>query len=123
MGRKFQFFVDRSQVRHWALEHHLQRTDHRLRPPAHVRRWQRMSIGELWQLDATPDYFLGRANPPLHLIDLVDDCSRMQVGCRLYAREVVSSYLDIFTGLLRNLGYLLRFMWTRPDSSGTTKDR
>ena len=96
LGRKFQFFVDRSQVRHWALEHHLQRTDHRLRPPAHVRRWQRMSIGELWQLDATPDYFLGRANPPLHPIDLVDDCSRMQVGCRLYAREVVSSYLDIF---------------------------
>jgi hypothetical protein len=96
VGRRFSFPIDRSQVRHWAIAHNLQLADHRERPPAHVRRWQRKSIGELWQLDATPDYFLGRANQPLQLIDMVDDCSRMQVGCRLYRRETVASYIDLF---------------------------
>ena len=96
VGRRFGFPVDRSQVRHWAIAHNLHLDDHRARPPAHVRRWQRKSVGELWQLDATPDYFLGRSYPALQLIDMVDDCSRMQVGCRLYQRETVASYLDLF---------------------------
>lgn len=96
VGRRFGFPIDRSQVRHWAIAHNLQLADHRERPPAHVRRWQRKSVGELWQLDATPDYFLGRTNQPLQLIDMVDDCSRMQVGCRLYRRETVASYIDLF---------------------------
>lgn len=96
VGRRFNYPVDRSQVRHWAIAHHLQLADHRPRPPAHVRRWQRRAVGELWQLDATPDYFLGRENPPLTLIDMLDDCSRMQVGGRLYAHETVASYLDLF---------------------------
>ncbi len=96
-GRRFGFPVGRSQVRHWAIGHGLGLPDSReRRPPAHVRRWQRKSVGELWQLDATPDYFLGRSNPPLTLIDMLDDCSRMQVGGRLYARETVASYLDLF---------------------------
>ena len=96
VGRRFGFPIDRSQVRHWAIAHNLQLADHRERPLAHVRRWQRKSVGELWQLDATPDYFLGRTNQPLQLIDMVDDCSRMQVGCRLYRRETIASYIDLF---------------------------
>lgn len=96
VGRKFGLPVDRSQVRHWAMANHLGLTDHRVRPPAHVRRWQRKAVGELWQLDATPDHFLGRENPSLQLIDMLDDCSRMQVGCRLYRQETVTSYLDLF---------------------------
>ena len=96
VGRLHDLFVDRSQVRHWAIEHGLQAPARPPRPPAHVRRWQRKSIGELWQLDATPDYFLGRQNPSYSLIDMIDDCSRMQVGGRLYAHETVRSYLDLF---------------------------
>lgn len=96
LGRQFNFPVDRSQVRHWAIAHHLQLADYRARPPAHIRRWERKSVGELWQLDATPDYFLGHENPPLHLIDMIDDCSRVQVGCRLYHQETIIAYLDLF---------------------------
>lgn len=96
VGRQFDMFIDRSQVRHWAIEHGLGVVDHRVRPVAHVRRWQRKSIGELWQLDATPDYFLGKDGPSLTLIDMIDDCSRMQVGGRLYERETTASYLDLF---------------------------
>ena len=94
--RKFGFVVDRAQVRHWAFEHGVNAEAPRPRPPAHIRRWQRKSIGELWQLDATPDYFLGRGNPSLSLIDMIDDCSRVQVGCRLYRSENVPAYLDLF---------------------------
>lgn len=96
VGRRFGMTIDRAQVRHWAIEHGLQLVDYRARPPAHVRRWQRKAIGELWQLDATPDRFLGKDSPMLYLIDMIDDCSRMQVGCRLYYRETVEAYLDLF---------------------------
>ena len=96
VGRLHDLFVDRSQVRHWAIEHGLQAPARTPRAPAHVRRWQRKSIGELWQLDATPDHFLGGQNPSFSLIDMIDDCSRMQVGGRLYAHETVRSYLDLF---------------------------
>lgn len=96
VGRKYGLEVDRAQVRHWALDHGIKIAVPKPRPPAHVRRWQRQSVGELWQLDATPDYFLGRGNPPLSLIDMIDDCSRMQVGCRRYRSECVNAYLDLF---------------------------
>ena len=96
VGRKFGLSVDRAQVRHWAIDHGIKIAVPKPRPPAHVRRWQRQSVGELWQLDATPDYFLGRGNPSLSLIDMIDDCSRMQVGCRLYRSENVPAYLDLF---------------------------
>ena len=96
VGRLHDLFVDRAQVRHWAIEHGIHSPAPKPRPPVHVRRWQRNSIGELWQLDATPDYFLGRQNPALSLIDMIDDCSRMQVGGRLYRHEGVSAYMDLF---------------------------
>lgn len=96
LGRKFGHVVDRGQVRHWAIEHGIKIAVPKPRPLAHVRRWQRKAIGELWQLDATPDRFLGRGGGTYQLLDMLDDCSRVQVGCRLYRRECVASYLDLF---------------------------
>ena len=96
LGRRFGHEVDRGQVRHWAMENGIKVAVPGPRPPAHVRRWQRKAIGELWQLDATPDRFLGRGRPAYQLLDMLDDCSRVQVGCRLYLRECVRSYLDLF---------------------------
>ena len=104
VGRRFGKIIDRAQARHWALEHHLGITDYRARPPAHARRWQRQSVGELWQLDATPDYFLGRSNPSLNLLDMLDDCSRMQVGCKLYRHENVPAYIDLFYSAFTRYG-------------------
>ena len=96
LGRRFGHEVDRGQVRHWAMENGIKVAVPGPRPPAHVRRWQRKAIGELWQLGATPDRFLGRGRPAYRLLDMLDDCSRVQVGCRLYLRECVRSYLDLF---------------------------
>lgn len=96
VGRRYGLEVDRAQVRRWALDHGIKAAVPKPRPPAHVRRWQRQSVGELWQLDATPDHFLGRDSPSLSLIDMIDDCSRMQVGCRLYRSECVNAYMDLF---------------------------
>lgn len=96
LGRRFGHAVDRGQVRHWAMGNGIKIAVPRPRPLAHVRRWQRKAIGELWQLDATPDRFLGRGRPSCQLLDMLDDCSRVQVGCRLYLRECVRSHLDLF---------------------------
>ena len=96
VGRNFGYELSRSQVRHWAFEHGIQVVGKVPRLPAHIRRWQRKCVGELWQLDATPDHFLGEGTPNLHLLDMLDDCSRVQVGCRLYARETLEAYMDLF---------------------------
>ena len=104
LGRRFGHEVDRGQVRHWALEHGLKTNPPKPRPLAHVRRWQRQAVGELWQLDATPDRFLGADGPVLHLLDMLDDCSRLQVGCRLYPRECVPAYLDFFKRAFERYG-------------------
>ena len=104
LGRLFGHSVDRGQVRHWAIDHGIKIAVPKPRPPAHVRRWQRRSVGELWQLDATPDRFLGGDGPVYQLLDMLDDCSRVQVGCRLYARECVPSYLDMFYGAFSRYG-------------------
>ena len=104
LGRLFGHSVDRGQVRHWAIDHGIKIAVPKPRPPAHVRRWQRRAVGELWQLDATPDRFLGGDGPVYQLLDMLDDCSRVQVGCRLYARECVPSYLDLFYGAFSRYG-------------------
>ena len=96
LDRLFGHSVDRGQVRHWAIDHGIKIAVPKPRPLAHVRRWQRNAIGELWQLDATPDRFLGAGGPIYQLIDMLDDCSRVQVGCRLYDSECVRSYMDLF---------------------------
>lgn len=96
LGRKFGFLVDRGQVRHWALDHGIKNFRDKPLVTPQVRRWQRANIGELWQRDATPDYFFGREYPQLHLIDMLDDCSRLQVGCSLYNHERIDSYLHLF---------------------------
>lgn len=85
-GRRFGFPLDRAQVRKWALARGIKSFRQRPHVSPHTRRWQRTSIGELWQMDATPDYFLGRENGQQHLIDLIDDCSRMQTGIGLTVR-------------------------------------
>ena len=126
VGRLHDLFVDRSQVRHWAIGHGIQAPARMPRPPAHVRRWQRKSIGELWQLDATPDYFLGRQNPSFSLIDMIDDCSRMQVGGRLYAHETVRSYLDLLYRSFNRFGmpleiYVDKASFFRKDDGALTQ--
>jgi len=97
LARRLRFKTDRSNVRRWAQAHACAlpaRPNHKA-PRASVRRWQRQSIGELWQMDATPHAFVPGSDTKWHLIDIIDDCSRLVTGARLYEREVLPSYYDI----------------------------
>ena len=92
--RLHNFKLDRAQVRHWALQNgHAHRTPTR-KPVAPVRRWQRSQIGELWQLDASPHYWFPRCAFDFPMLNMLDDCSRLFVGSKLYDRELLLSYLD-----------------------------
>jgi len=86
--------VDRAQVRHWAIAHGLAHGKAPRRPPAPVRRWQRAQIGELWQLDATPHRWFPPSDIQLPMLNMLDDCSRVFVGSKLYERELILAYLD-----------------------------
>ena len=97
LSRRLRFKTDRSNVRRWAQANAcaLPARPNRKAQRASVRRWQRQSIGELWQMDATPHPFIPGSDTKWHLIDIIDDCSRLVTGARLYQREVLPSYYDI----------------------------
>jgi hypothetical protein len=94
-SRLHHFKLDRAQVRRWALENNLAHAVPPKRIPAAVRRWQRQRIGELWQLDASPHrWFPHSSKRAFPMLNLLDDCSRLFTGSKLYERERLLSYFD-----------------------------
>lgn len=103
--RQYQFHADRATVRRWALE----RGCGHAGPPKHkssgaIRRWQCAEIGALWQLDATPHHWFGEDTPLYPLLDMVDDCSRVITGARLYPRECLLAYMDFLPRAFEEYG-------------------
>jgi len=92
--RRFGFSTDRATVRRWAQAHDLTHPKPKKRERASVRRWQCQNVGALWQLDASPHAWLGPSEPKSHMLNMVDDCSRVLTGTRLYPRECLLAYLD-----------------------------
>lgn len=104
VDRLYGVVLARSQVRHWAIREGICPAPKPARLPAHLRRWQRQAVGELWQMDATPDRWFGPEAPSYPLLDMLDDCSRLQVGCAIYRHENVPAYLHFFHGAFMEYG-------------------
>jgi hypothetical protein len=92
--RLHDFKLDRAQVRRWALAHHLAHAVPPKKVRAPVRRWQRHRIGELWQLDASPHRWFPHSPLSWPMLNMLDDCSRLFTGSKLYERELLLSYFD-----------------------------
>ena len=92
--RKCHFKVDRARVRRWAMANNLGHPKPNHGPKAPVKRWQRHRIGELWQLDATPHAWFPNCPQLFPMINMLDDCSRVFTGSKIYERELLLSYLD-----------------------------
>ena len=86
--------LDRARVRRWALKAGLVHSGPVRRARAAVRRWQCAEVGALWQLDASPHHWFGEYGPSTVLLDMIDDCSRVITGARLYGRESLLAYMD-----------------------------
>lgn len=100
-----QFRVDRATVRRWALQVGCAHAGPRVRKPrAPVRRWQCADIGALWQLDATPHRWFGADVDSYTLLDMIDDCSRVIVGARLYPHECLMAYMDFLPRAFEEYG-------------------
>ena len=88
------FKLHRAQVRRWAIENGYAHATPPKRPHAPVRRWQRSQIGELWQLDASPHRWFPLCALDFPMLTMLDDCTRVLVGSKLYGRELLLSYLE-----------------------------
>jgi hypothetical protein len=88
------FKLDRAQVRRWALANRLAHAVAPKKVRAPVRRWQRAQIGELWQLDASPHRWFPHSKHSLPMLNMLDDCSRLFTGSKIYERELLLSYFD-----------------------------
>jgi hypothetical protein len=92
--RLHDFKLNRAQVRRWAIENGLAHPVPPKRVLAPVRRWQRAQIGELWQLDASPHRWFPHSPIAFPMLNMLDDCSRLFTGSKLYERELLLSYFD-----------------------------
>jgi len=96
--------VTRSGVRHWAIAEGLAKGGRKERTPAHTRRWEMSNVGEVWQLDASPHRWFGESSPAQPLFDMIDDCSRLQVGIRLCRGETVGEYIPFLRNAFERHG-------------------
>ena len=92
--RLHDFKLDRAQVRRWAIENKLAHAVPPKKVRAAVRRWQRAQLGELWPLDASPHRWFPGSPVAFPMLNMLDDCSRVFTGSKLYARERLLSYFD-----------------------------
>lgn len=88
------FILDRAQVRRWAIENQLAHPKPNPSATAPIRRWQRSQIGELWQLDASPHRWFPASKQLFPMLNLLDDCSRLFTGSKIYERETLLAYFD-----------------------------
>jgi len=102
--RKCHFQVDRAQVRRWAVANNLAHPKPSQRATAPVKRWQRSRIGELWQLDATPHPWFPNSPCLFPMINMLDDCSRVFTGSKIYERELLLAYLDFLPAAFLEYG-------------------
>ncbi|MEO5804573.1 MAG: hypothetical protein ABIR24_13685 [Verrucomicrobiota bacterium] len=54
----------------------------------------RAQIGELWQLDASPHRWFPHSKISFPMLNMLDDCSRLFTGSKLYERELLLSCFD-----------------------------
>ena len=98
------FQLHRAQVRRWAHAHGLAHTAPVVKVPAPVRRWQRTRIGELWQLDASPQRWFAGVARAFPLLNLLDACSRLHLGTVLYERELLLASFDFLPPVFQSYG-------------------
>jgi hypothetical protein len=95
--RRLQLAICRASVRRWALAQGLAPDTKHKQARKPVRRWQVQQIGQLWQYDASPHRWFGQHHPALHLIEIIDDHSRVVPLARLYFRESLLAHLDFLS--------------------------
>lgn len=96
--------LDRAQVRRWAIKNKLAHPTKVQKLLAPIRRWQRNKIGELWQLDASPHPYFPSSRKPLPMLNVLDDCSRLFTGSKLYQREILLAYFDFLPQAFTSYG-------------------
>lgn len=106
--RRHSFSVDRATARRWAIQKGLDHSKPKNRDRAAVRRWQSQQVGELWQLDASPHRWMGPNSAMFPMLDMIDDCSRVITGTRLYPRECHLAYLDFLRQAFEEYGLPLQ---------------
>ena len=105
--RRFGFEVDRATVRRWAQGNELAHPKPAKKEHAPLKRWQCQEVGALWQMDASPHRWFGRSGEMFPMIEIIDDCSRVITGARLYGREIMLAYLDILPQAFEQYGFPL----------------
>ena len=101
---RHQLKLDRASVRRWALAQGLAPDTRHKAPRKPVRRWQVQQVGQLWQYDASPHRWFGEHRPPFHLIEIIDDHSRVVPLARLYPRESLLAHLDFLSSAFAACG-------------------
>jgi transposase InsO family protein len=102
--RRFGFEADRATVRRWGQNNGLAHPKPVKKEHAPIKRWQCQEVGALWQMDASPHRWFGHSGEMFPMIEIIDDCSRVITGARLYPRETLPAYLDLLPQAFEQYG-------------------
>lgn len=124
LSRRFKLGVDSATVSRFARAKGIAPPARVRRPTPAWRRWQMQDIGALWQLDVSPHRWFVASATNLPLFDMLDDCSRLITGARIYGHEVLMAYLDFVPACFKEHGlplvlyvdYHSFFFSSRPDA-------
>ena len=88
LHRRLGVQIHPASVRRFAIGGGLQHDDVPVRRQgAGLRCWQCDKIGAIWQLDATPRHWFGPNLPNFPMLNMHDDCSRLQTGSKIYQND------------------------------------
>jgi len=102
--RRHGFITDRATVRRWAIQKGYAHKEKKVDQVASVRRWQCAEVGTLWQLDASSHRWFAENEESFAMLNMLDDCSRVITGARLYPRECLLAYLDFLSRAFETYG-------------------
>lgn len=102
--RRHAFSLDRASVRRWALHNGCAPDTRHKKAPKPVRRWQTQQIGQLWQYDASPHRWFPDQPARFHLLQALDDHSRLLPLARLYPAETLLAHFDYLPAAFRARG-------------------
>lgn len=102
--RRLGLSINRASVRRWAIAQGCAPDARWKAKPKPIRRWQVQSVGQLWQYDVSPHPWFAGRQEHYPLFEVLDDCSRVITGARLYPRETLLAHLDFLSQTFRREG-------------------
>lgn len=104
LSQVHQLKLSKESVRHLMIQEGLWRGKKRKPMTVHAQRARREVLGELVQIDGSPQAWFEERNKPCCLLVIIDDATGKLLGLRFEPVETTQGYFRLFKTYLKNYG-------------------